>query len=160
MLGISIVELLRAFKIPVCIMKLWREDMEWVVTHILLPLRVGSREWHVIPDSVEVHWWVKVLPQWCLQAIANMVEASMCHSAGSVVLGDRNGKLGSPWRLSHLLSGQKLPLKEPASLFDIVLLLGLVPGPLLSWLLCVCLLHEWVSELGRLSAGSDGTANW
>lgn len=151
MLGISLVELLRAFKLFVCIVKLRKACMEFVMAYIPRLPQGGSRRWQIIPDCL---WrftggWRCAL-QWCLHAAAYAVGPSMCHSETwylglEVEIFFRCGN-------SHLLAGQKLHLKETIGPICCYSSLGLSSKP--SVFLTLDMLAQWVGELGMLSAGS------
>lgn len=80
---------------------------------MLWPVFLPSRKLHVIPNcggSLVGEDASTVMPQ-----MSHCKHGRGFHGpfSGNVVLGARNGKHGSLWRLSHSSSGQKPPLKEP-----------------------------------------------
>lgn len=101
-----------------------------------------------------------MLPQWCHRwAIANMVGASMGHSVVTWCL-ELEMESMVPYGDSPTHHQDRNRLwKNQSFLFDVTLLWNLVPGRLLSSLLCAFFAH-WMRELGTFLGGSDRMPNW
>lgn len=140
MLSTFIAELRWAFKIPMCVVKLWSGTL-----NVLWPLGwalEGVMESPAVCGGLLVHEGAsKVMPRW---AIANLVGASMCLSVVTWCLELERGSI-VPGGVSPTHQDRNCPWKNQSFLFDGTLLWDLVPGLLLSSLCVHCLPTKWGS---------------